>query len=109
MIIELVAIFAPTGKRQELGRALAGLVGPIQVQPGCLSCQLVQGWAVQDELQLEARWDGPENLMRHLRSDIYKRLLLLMELSTAPPVLEFLTVVELKGLDLVETARTPPD
>jgi quinol monooxygenase YgiN len=107
MIIELVSISAPIRKRQELGRALASLVGPIQVQPGCLSCQFSQVWPTQDGLQMEARWDSQENLMRHLQSDIYKRLLLLMELSAAPPVLEFFTVVELRGLDLVETARIP--
>jgi quinol monooxygenase YgiN len=109
MIIEFLSISASNRKRQELGRALASLVGPIQVQPGCLSCHLAQEWPMQDGLQMEARWDSQENLMIHLQSDIYKRLLLLMELSAVPPVLEFFTVVELRGLDLVETARIHPD
>jgi quinol monooxygenase YgiN len=106
MIIELVSVSVPHGKKQELGKALASLVGPIQVQRGCLTCRLVQGWPMQDGLQMEARWDSQADLVQHLQSDIYKRLLLLMELSPAPPVLEFFTVVELRGLDLVEMART---
>lgn len=61
---------------------------------------------MREGLQIEARWDNQEDLIRHLQSDIYKRLLLLIELSTAPPVLEFFTVVDFHGLDLVETART---
>lgn len=108
MIIELMSISVPPGKGQELGKALTSLIGPIQVQPGCLSCRLFQEWPMQDGLQMEARWDGQENLIRHLQSDIYKRLLLLMELSAAPPILEFFTVLEVRGLDLVETARTSP-
>lgn len=62
-----------------------------------------------DELQIEARWDNQESLTAHFQSEIYKKLLLLVELSAAPPVLEFLTVVESRGLDLVETARLRPD
>jgi len=107
MVIELMNISVSHGKRQELGRALATLVGPIQVQPGCLGCRLFQSLPIQDGLQIEARWESQEDLIRHLQTDGYKRLLLLMELSAAPPVLEFLTVVELRGLELVESARTP--
>jgi len=44
---------------------------------------------MQDELQIAARWDTHENLLGHLRSEVYKKLLLLMEFSTTPPVLEF--------------------
>jgi len=106
MIIELVSVSMPHGKKQELGKALASLVGPIQVQRGCLSCRLVQAWPMQEGLQMEARWYSQADLVQHLQSDIYKRLLLLMELSPAPPVLEFFTVLELRGLDLVEMART---
>jgi quinol monooxygenase YgiN len=105
MIIELVGISVSNKNRQELGKALATLVGPIQVQPGCLSCRLSQSLPQQDSLQIETRWESQEDLIRHLQSDGYKRLLLLMELSTAPPVLEFLSVLEVRGLDLVETAR----
>ena len=107
MVIEQMNISVSQKKRQELRRALAALIGPIQVEPGCVSCHLMQSLPIQDGLQIEARWESQEYLIRHLRSDIYKKLLLLMELSTAPPVLEFLTVIELRGLELVESARTP--
>jgi len=109
MIIELMSISVPHGKRQELGKALASLIGPIQVQPGCLSCRLFQAWPLDNGLQIEARWENEEDLIRHLRSDFYKRLLLLMELGATPPVLEFLTVVEFRGLELVEAARASSD
>jgi quinol monooxygenase YgiN len=107
MVIELMNISVSHAKKQEIGRALATLVGPIQVQPGCLGCRLSQSLPIQNGLQIEARWETQEDLIRHLQSDDYKRLLLLMELSATQPVLEFLTVVELRGLDLVESARTP--
>jgi quinol monooxygenase YgiN len=109
MIIELLSISAPHGKKQNLGNALASLVGPIQVQRGCLRCRLFQDWPAEDELQMEARWDSKENLISHLQSEIYKKLLLLMELSATAPSLEFFSVLEIRGLDLVEAARIRPN
>ena len=109
MIIEQMSISVSRGKRQELGEVFSSLVGPIQVQPGCLYCRLFQTWPGRDRLQMEARWESEEALMGHLQSHIYKKLLLLMELSSAPPGLEFFTVLEFRGLDLVETARRSQD
>jgi len=105
MIIELLGVSVPEVKKQEYGRAFTSLVGPIQVQEGCLSCCVFQTWPNESQLQIEARWRSHEDLIRHLQSDVYKKLLLLVELGTGPPVIEFFTVVELRGLDLVEIAR----
>jgi quinol monooxygenase YgiN len=109
MIIELLSISASHGKKQELGKALKSLVGPIQVQQGCLRCRLFQDWPAEDDLHMEARWDSKEDLIGHLQSDIYKKLLLLIELSATPPGLEFLAVFEIHGLDLVKSVRISPD
>jgi quinol monooxygenase YgiN len=97
MIIEQLTICAPKGKRQEVGRALVSLSAPTQVQRGCLKCRLLQSWKNPGELVLEAQWETAEDLTRHLQSDNYKRLLLLMELSPIPPVLEFWTVQEVQN------------
>ena len=108
MIIEQMSIEVPQGKKQQLGRSLASFVGPTQVSPGCLSCSLSQSWTNPDELRFESRWSNEDDLIRHLKSDSYKQLLLLMELSTAPPQIEFFAVVKAQGLDLVESARSTP-
>lgn len=105
MVIEQLSISALDGREQELGIALLSLIGPIKVEQGCLSCHLLRTWPMQDRFQVEARWNSETDLVCHLQSDTYKRLLLLMELSATPPVVEFLTVFEFRGLDLVEEAR----
>ena len=50
---------------------------------------------------MEVDWESKEDLIRHLQSDSYKRILLFLELSPKPPVLEFYTVQEASGLELV--------
>jgi quinol monooxygenase YgiN len=107
MIIELLRISVPRGKRKEFANTVVSLAGPIEVQPGCLGCRVFQNWPQRDGLLIEARWNSQEYLVRYLQSQIYKRLLLLAELGSAPPSIEFLTVVEFRGLDLVEHARSP--
>jgi quinol monooxygenase YgiN len=109
MIIELMRISTSRAQEDQLGDALESLVGPIQVQPGCLECRLLKSLPTDEQLHLVTRWETQKDLIRHLQSDIYKRLLLLMELSSAPPAVEFLNVLEIRGLDLVEAARTLPD
>ena len=105
MIIERIRITAlPTGS-QQLGRTLASLTGPARVLPGCLSCNILQSCQDRNEIQVEMEWESKEDLIRHLQSDTYKQILLLMELSQKPPVIQFYTVQEFEGLDLVKAAR----
>lgn len=105
MILEHVSMAAPSEKRQEFGSALASLVGPIQAEHGCLACRLVQTWDKPSEFSIEAQWVDVDSLIRHLQTDTYKRLLLLLELGSRPPVLAFFTVEDVRGLDLVAAAR----
>jgi quinol monooxygenase YgiN len=105
MIIEQVSIVAPPQKREELCRALLSLLGPTDVETGCLSCQLYQSCSDEDTLRLETRWNTRDDLVRHLQSDACKKLLWYMELGARAPIIEFLTVSELKGLELIEAAR----
>jgi quinol monooxygenase YgiN len=82
------------------------LMGPTQVQPGCLSCRLFQNWQDLDELLVEAEWETMPDLISHLQSEAYKQLLQMMEASCVPPTLQFWTVQEVKGIELVAVART---
>jgi quinol monooxygenase YgiN len=105
MIIELVGIVASPEKRDEVGRALSYLLGPTQVEPGCLGCLLYRDWSDANVIYIESRWETLNDLTRHIRSDAYKKLLLLMELGAEPPAIEFLTVTEVRGLEFIEAVR----
>ena len=106
MIIEFMSITVSPAEGRRFGDALESIVGSVLVQPGCLGCRILKSWPTEKVFHLLARWENEKDLIRHVQSDIYKRLLLLMELSAAPPVLEFFSVLEIRGLDLVEAART---
>jgi quinol monooxygenase YgiN len=109
MIIAIVAIRASSGKRDELRRALSSLSGPAEAEPGCTSWQLFQEVSDSNMLRVESRWKTQSDLFRHIRSDAYKKFLLLMELGAEPPTIEFYAVSELRGLDLIKAARQLSD
>ena len=105
MVIAFVDIKASSEKYEELRKALFSLSGPTEAEAGCKSCQLYQDASDASVLRIETRWTTQGDLLRHIRSDTYKRFLLLMELGSEQPTIEFYTVSELRGLDLIREAR----
>jgi quinol monooxygenase YgiN len=105
LIIESLRIVARPSRREELRRGLTAALGPIEAESGCLSCHVLQEGTEPHAIYYEAQWKAQEDLLRHVRSENYKRILSLMELGDAPPLIEFHTVAETRGFDLIERAR----
>lgn len=105
MIIEKLILVARRENRRELQAALSYLLGPTSVEAGCVRCQLFQDVNNTDILHFECVWKTETDLLRHLRSEIYKQLLIVLELSAEPPSAQFHTVSETHGLEFVHTAR----
>jgi quinol monooxygenase YgiN len=105
VIIESVRIAVRPSKSEELRRALTALAGPTEAESGCISCRILQESRDPHRFCYEAQWKAQEDLLRHVRSEHYKRLLVLMDLGVEPPLIEFHTVTDTKGLDLVESIR----
>jgi len=105
VIIESIRIVVAPTKREQVQRALAAWAGPTAVESGCLSCRILQEGSNLDAVCYEAQWRNRDDLLRHLRSEHYKRLLILMDLGSEPPLVQFHIVAETKGLDLIEYAR----
>lgn len=105
MIIERLVLVARRENRRELQAALSYLLGPTSVEAGCVRCQLFQDVNKRNILHFESVWKTETDLLRHLRSEIYKQLLILLELSAEPPSVQFHTVAETRGLEFVHAAR----
>ena len=105
MIIESVRIAAMPAQCEQLLRALVAWAGPTSVESGCLSCRILQEASAPQAFCYQAQWKTQSDLLRHIRTEHYKRLLSLIELGTTPPLVEFHTVTETRGLDLIERTR----
>jgi len=107
MVIAIVTIKASVDKSGELREALSSLSGPTEAERGCESSHLYQDVSDATVLRIESRWKTEDDLLRHIRSDIYKEFLFLLELSSERPTIEFYKVSEMRGLDLIWEARNP--
>jgi quinol monooxygenase YgiN len=105
MIIERIAVLVASERREDLRRAFSALLGPTCVEPGCIRCDLYQEAGNPNRFCLETRWKTDQELIRHLRSEQYRNLLILLELSSEPPQIEFHDVAETKGLELIHAVR----
>jgi quinol monooxygenase YgiN len=105
MVIAAVSIRPIPEKSEELRRGLSSLSGPTRAEVGCMSCQLYLGLSDPGVLRVESRWTTEAELVRHIRSDTFKKLLFLMELGSERPTVEFLMVSEVRCLDFVTEVR----
>ena len=105
MVIESIGILAPPSKREEIARGMLSFIGPILVEAGCMSCRLFEEVTDMNRLHLETKWRSQDDLTRHVCSEEYKKLLILMEMAAEPPIVEFHSVCQTRGLELVQEAR----
>jgi len=105
MIIESVGVTGSANKHAELGRGLRSLLGPMRVEAGCVECRLFQDSTNPNAFRLEAYWRTEDDLTRHVRSEVYKKLLFLMEMGAEPPTIEFHEVCKTRGLDFIHMVR----
>ena len=105
MIIEKIAVLVAPERREDLRRAFSARLGPTCVEPGCIGCDLYQETGNPNRFCLETRWKSDQELIRHLRSEQYRSLLILLELSSEPPLIEFHEVAETRGLELIRAVR----
>lgn len=108
MIIEQMDISVSRQEREKLTRALLSLLHETETVQGCACSGLFLGLPSEDVLRMETYWERERDLLRYLQSDTYKKFLLLMELSIAPPMVNFYSVKETQGLELVRATRKDP-
>lgn len=89
----------------DVRRELAALVGPTQVQPGCLRCTLLRDAEDPLAFELVEEWATRADLDRHLRSEDCRRLLAAIDRAHAPPELRIHTLAACDGIEAIAAAR----
>ncbi len=105
MITATLRIRVSKGKKEEVIRLLRSLISSTRVETGCMSCHLYQDVNDQNAITWMEQWSSQDDLNRHLRTLQYKRVLAALDMSDGQPEIRFDTVVETKGMQLIEEAR----
>lgn len=76
-----------------------------QVSPGCLGCYVYQDVRDSRVLLYEQWWESKEDLDRHLRSELYRQVVLVMEMAEEFPVVRFSEISRTSGMETVAKSR----
>jgi len=100
-----IRMVIPARKRKEALVILHPIIEQTRLEPGCISCRLYQDVADEETLLLEQLWASEEDLQRHLRSQRFHTVLLVIEMASESPEIRFETVSCAKGIDEIEQMR----
>jgi quinol monooxygenase YgiN len=105
-IITMVRIVIPPEKRSEILKVSCSLMGLTRVQPGCISCRMYFDMENENALSLVEEWKSQDALDKNIRSEQYRKILALLDMSTEPPEIQFNTVLSTAGLEAVAAVRS---
>ena len=105
MIRSAVKMALPADRMEEAMAIIGPMVERTRVERGCSGCELHRDALDGDVLVLEEWWEAEEDLERHLRSEEYRNVLLVMEMALDPPEIKFETVSCSTGVETIEKAR----
>ena len=92
-------------KVDEALQILRSIVEPTRAEVGCIDCSVYQDTEMENQILFIQKWRSEEFLQRHLRSEEYQKVLLVMEMALAPPEIVFDTISSTSGVETIEKAR----
>jgi len=105
MIIGTVRILPPPARHADVLEVLRSVQGPVRAQPGCVACDIYEEQGPEPAVVFVERWGTDAALAAHLRSDMYRRILGAIELSSDKPEIRFEHVSSSEGMELIERLR----
>jgi len=105
MILSTIRMVISTKKRAEAIKILKMTADYCKIRPECLSCHIYEDVQEANILMLNEMWRSKEDQEQYLRSDAYRNVLLVMEMSQKAPEIRFNTISDSSGIETVEKAR----
>ena len=105
MILSTICVFAPPKDRQIMISSLRSTVGPTVVRSGCVGCRLDLNLSIPDQtaLVLISRWRSREDWDTYVRTDLFRTVLSVVDLSCKAPIIEFDTILSTSGIEFLTT------
>jgi quinol monooxygenase YgiN len=106
MVLATIKMLMSQQMRGEALKILRLIVEQRQVQPGCFSSCLYEDLNEENVIIFEEMWQDEETLKRHLRSEEYRNLLLVLEMALKQPEIRFHAIAGSTGIETIEKARS---
>ena len=98
-------INVPCERQKAAIQTVRSILGWTRAQPGCISMSFYQDTNNPDIMMLFEEWEDWSSIKNHIRSDSYRSILELIELSSEQPEIKFSSVSNTKGMEVIERLR----
>jgi len=105
MIDATIKFMVPPAKRKEIIQTVLAILGPIRLEPGCLSCNCYVDVEAENSIFFKEEWQTSEDLNAHLGSVHFGVLLGAMKLLTKEPDIRFNTITSTAGAEAIKMVR----
>ena len=105
MILSFLKINPLPGKKQVVLDIFRSVIGMTRLKSGCTDCAVYTDQGEEQTILYLEQWQSREPMDRHIRSELYFRVLSAMELACEPPEIYFHEVLDTRGLEYVESLR----
>ena len=105
MIIMSLNFSVPTLMKKDVINIFDSLAGSTSVKPGCKKINLYSDINNDDDFLLVLEWNTQGEMEKHIGSEEFRKIMVLMDLSNEPPLIRFNTVSSTMGFELVEKIR----
>lgn len=102
-IVKLV--LSPTNQEEALN-ILRFVAIRTRAEAGCLGCYLYRDTENEAMIVYEEDWKNETALQNHLVREDYQKVLLVIEMASAPPQIKFNTIKTTAGVEVIEKARS---
>jgi quinol monooxygenase YgiN len=99
----------PDGQARSVTMALQAFSADTRTMRGCQGCSVATSSANGVTVRYTEDWQSEEPLRDHVRSDLFGKLISLIEASIRPPRIEFDLPGGKRGLDYIAEARRAPE
>jgi len=108
IMLLLIRIHPSTRLRLELLAVLRGVTSQTAASPGCISVGVYEGIGNDDEVLYMERWSIRDLMIDHIRSALFTRVLLAMEMSESAPEFVCYEIGQEWGMELIEDIGKAP-
>ena len=102
MIIMSLNFSVSTLMKKDVINIFDSMAGSTSVKPGCKKVNLYSDINNDDDVLLILEWNSHKEMEKHIRSEEFRKIMVLMDLSNEAPIIRFNTVSSTMGFELVE-------
>ncbi len=106
MIISLLELIPSAKKREAVLDILDSVETLTRVKAGCINCGIYEACSDERSILYIEQWQDKEQLYAHIKSDLYFRIVAVMELAIRVPDLHFHEASEPMGMELIRRLRS---